>query len=193
LLLRVRPVRAAVDPAPPRQLVGAAAPSRPAAGDLPAHPRLRYFHGCYALGDDQLWGHHPAPQGRRPHPGGIQVDPRRSARRGADLRDLGQPVGQQDPRPSAAGQRATGSSCVSPRPAPPGPTRSRPSSARCAASCSAAPTIPTTRYWPASCKRTYAGATPTPATPRCWPPNAVSARVCSERQRRWGRPVRPAA
>jgi hypothetical protein len=41
-------------------------------------------------------GHHPAPQGR-PHPGGTQIDPRRSARRGADLRDLGQPVGQQDP------------------------------------------------------------------------------------------------
>jgi hypothetical protein len=29
---------------------------RPAAGDLPAHPRHRYFHGCYSLGDDQLWG-----------------------------------------------------------------------------------------------------------------------------------------
>src|SRR4029077_10594037 len=24
--------------------------------DLPPHPRHRYFHGCYALGDDQLWG-----------------------------------------------------------------------------------------------------------------------------------------
>ena len=23
---------------------------------------IRYFHGCYSLGDDQLWGRHPPPQ-----------------------------------------------------------------------------------------------------------------------------------
>jgi hypothetical protein len=55
-LLRVRPVRAAVDPPLPRQLVG-----HPEAADrLPATYRrthgIRYFHGCYSLGDDQLWG-----------------------------------------------------------------------------------------------------------------------------------------
>jgi hypothetical protein len=58
---------------------------------------IRYFHGCYSLGDDRLWGRHPPPQGRRPQPGGAQVDPGRATRRRPALCDLGQPVGQQDP------------------------------------------------------------------------------------------------
>lgn len=37
--LRLRPVRAAIDPLMPRVGVGAAVPAGPAAGDLPAHPR----------------------------------------------------------------------------------------------------------------------------------------------------------
>ncbi len=49
---------------------------------------IRYFHGCYSLGEDQLWGRHPAAQGRRPHPGRAEVDPGRPARRCAHLRDL---------------------------------------------------------------------------------------------------------
>ena len=30
---------------------------------------IRYFHGCYSLADDQLWGREPRAQGRRSHPG----------------------------------------------------------------------------------------------------------------------------
>ena len=37
-VLRLRPVRPAVDPPDPRQLLGTGRPSRPAAGDLPPHP-----------------------------------------------------------------------------------------------------------------------------------------------------------
>ncbi|MGW6842563.1 IS630 family transposase [Streptomyces sp. NPDC054958] len=28
---------------------------------------ITYFHGCYSVGDDKLWGVKPAPQGHRPH------------------------------------------------------------------------------------------------------------------------------
>jgi len=75
---------------------------------------IRYFHGCYSLGDDQLWGvirrrkggdHtlaalksiRAAPPGRRP-----------------DLRHLGQPVGQQDPRHTRLGRPAQGPSVFHP-------------------------------------------------------------------------------
>jgi transposase len=33
---------------------------------------IRYFHGCYSLGDDQLWGVVRRRKGRRPHPGRAQ-------------------------------------------------------------------------------------------------------------------------
>ena len=56
-VLRVRPVRAAVDPALPRRPPGRAAvqPARLPATYHRTHG-IRYFHGCYSLGDDQLWG-----------------------------------------------------------------------------------------------------------------------------------------
>ena len=56
-VLRLRPVRAAVDPA-----VSTAAPGlcarRPARLPATYHRThgIRYFHGCYSLADDQLWG-----------------------------------------------------------------------------------------------------------------------------------------
>ena len=34
---------------------------------------VRYFHGCYCVGDDQLWGILPPPQGCRSHPCRAQV------------------------------------------------------------------------------------------------------------------------
>ena len=168
--------------------------SRPAAGDLPAHPRHPLLPRLLRARRRPTVGHHPAPQGHRPHPGGTQVDPRRPARRRPDLRDLGQPVGQQDPRPSAAGQRATRSSCVSPRPTPPGPTRSRPSSARCAASSLGGSDHPN---HPVLARKLQAYLRWRNANARH--PEVLAAqrreraRVRSERQRRWGRPVRPAA
>jgi hypothetical protein len=36
--------------------VGSAQTARPAARDLPRTHGIRYFHGCYCLGTDQLWG-----------------------------------------------------------------------------------------------------------------------------------------
>ena len=136
---------------------------------------IRYFHGCYSLGDDQLWGVTRLPQGRRPHPGRPEVHPRGPARRRPDLRDPGQPVREQDPADPHLGGETQGRSCASPRPAPPGPTRSRPSSGRCAPSPWAARTTRTTPCWPAACRTTCPGATPTPATPTSWPPSAANA------------------
>ena len=77
-VFRVRPVRAAVDPALPRLAPGRreSKPTRLPATYHRTHG-IRYFHGCYSLGDDQLWGVEPPPQGRRSHPGRAQVDPRR--------------------------------------------------------------------------------------------------------------------
>ena len=34
-----------------------------------------YLHGCYSLGDDQLWGVMRRRKGRRSHPGRAHVDP----------------------------------------------------------------------------------------------------------------------
>jgi len=55
-LLRVRPVRAAVDP--PCHSAGRA-PKKRSARLRATYRRtqgIRYFHGCYCLADDQLWG-----------------------------------------------------------------------------------------------------------------------------------------
>ena len=99
--LRLRPVRAAVDPAPPRLRLGAAGPARPAAGDLPPHPRRPLLPRLLLARRRPAVGRHPPPQGRRPHPGRAQVDPRRPPGRRTDLRDPGQPVRPQDARRSA--------------------------------------------------------------------------------------------
>jgi transposase len=135
---------------------------------------IRYFHGCYALGDDQLWG----------------VTRRR---KGADhtlaaLKSIraARPDGQQihvivdnlsantTPAIRRWAARHNVELCLTPTSAS-WANRSRPSSARCAASCSVTPTTPTTPCWRASCRASCAGATPTPATPTCWPPNAANA------------------
>ena len=34
-----------------------------------------YFHGCYSVGDDTLWGINPPQEGRREHPGRAEADP----------------------------------------------------------------------------------------------------------------------
>ena len=96
---------------------------------------VRQFHGCYSIGDDQLWG----VVRRRKSAANVLAALRsiRAAptRRRADLRDPGQPVspqGHQDPR---VGGAATASSCASRRPTARGRTRSKPTSGRCASSC----------------------------------------------------------
>lgn len=45
---------------------------------------VRYFHGCYSIGDDTLWGCQPPQEGCREHAGGAEVDPGRPPRRSTD-------------------------------------------------------------------------------------------------------------
>jgi hypothetical protein len=54
-LLRLRPVRAAVHPARPQPRLGGTRTAGPAARDLPRTHGVRYFHGYYSVGGDQLW------------------------------------------------------------------------------------------------------------------------------------------
>ena len=69
---------------------------------------IRYFHGCYSLGEDQLWGVNRRRKRRRSLTRRAQVDPCRETRRGTDLRDHGQPVGEQDTRHPSLGSAAQG-------------------------------------------------------------------------------------
>ncbi len=58
---------------------------------------VRYLHGCYSIGDDQLWG---VTRRRKGGPLTVRapVDPSSPPRPRTHLRDHGQPVGEQDPR-----------------------------------------------------------------------------------------------
>ncbi len=71
--------------------VGWAPKGRPAR--LPANYHktagVRYFHGCYSIGEDRLWGVVRAHKSAAHTLAGVALDPRRSARRRPDLRDLG--------------------------------------------------------------------------------------------------------
>ena len=115
-LLRVRPVRAACRSGPATASTWAPASRKPMRLPATYHRThgIRYFHGCYSLGDDQLWGVDPPPQGRRPHAGRAQVDPGRPPGRRTDLRDHGQPVGEQDPRHPGLGGRNKVELCFTP-------------------------------------------------------------------------------
>jgi transposase len=55
-VLRLRPVRAIIDPALPRNLPGTPQEAGTAARDLPPHPWHPVLPRCCSLGDDQLWG-----------------------------------------------------------------------------------------------------------------------------------------
>jgi transposase len=142
---------------------------------------VTYFHGCYSIGDDTLWGVN------RRRKGAVNtlaaLKPIRAAR------PDGAPIyvtwttfpPTREPR-SAAGRRRTRSSRVSRRPTPPGPTRSRRTSVHCGSSPSPTPSIPATPRRPGRCTAICAGATPTPATPTCWPPNAANAPASAARK-----------
>jgi transposase len=135
---------------------------------------IRYFHGCYSLGDDRLWGVTRRRKGADHTLSALQSI-RAACPDGQQLYVILDNLSATRPKRSAPGPGGTRSSYASRRPTPPGPIRSRRSSGRYAASCSAPPPIPTTRCWPASCRPTCAGATQAPATPTCWPPNAANA------------------
>ena len=129
-----------VDPPAPRRRLGAMVQAGAVAGHLPAYPRHPLLPRLLQPRRRPALGRDPPPQGRRPHVGRAQDDPGRPARRRADLRHPRQPVREQDRTHPGLGQDATRSSCASPRPTRPGPTRSRPNSGRYARSRSAART-----------------------------------------------------
>ena len=96
-MLRVRRVRPLGDP--PRHGAGWAAANKP--DRLPATYHrthgVRYFHGCYSVGDDPLWGVIRRRKGAdTPWPRSSRSA--RPARRRPDLRHPGQPVRAQDRR-----------------------------------------------------------------------------------------------
>ena len=135
---------------------------------------IRYFHGCYGIGDDQLWGVVREHKGaghtlaalksiRAARPGGYRLfvimdnlsankTPaiRRWARR-ENVELCFTPVS---------------ASWANPIEAHFGPLRTF------VMGNSDYPAIPS---WPGNCRTTCAGATLTPATPTCWPPSAANA------------------
>ena len=135
---------------------------------------IRYFHGCYSLGDDQLWGI------TRLRKGGDHTLAALKSIRAA--RPDGAPIyvimdnlsaNKTPPIRTWAGKNKVAPMLHAP-PAHPGPTRSRHSPGPCALSRWVAQIIPITPCWPAACRTTSPGATPTPATPTSRPPSAAN-------------------
>jgi hypothetical protein len=136
---------------------------------------IRYLHGCYSLGDDQLWG-----VMRRRQGGDHTLAAFRSIRAarpdGAPIYIIcDKPVGQHHAGDPGLGRPQQGRAGADPdqrlqgQPDPEaqfGPLRSF---------TLADSNYPTTPCWPATCRCTYVGATPTPATPTSSPPSVVYA------------------
>jgi transposase len=135
---------------------------------------VTYFHGCYSVGDDTLWGVNHRRKGtinslaalrsiRAARPDGAPIHvimDNLSAHKGPKIR---------------AWRGGTRSSCASPRPTRPGRTRSRRTSDRSVSSPSPTRTTPTTPSRPANSTPTCGGATRMPAIPTSSPPNAGNA------------------
>ncbi len=124
---------------------------------------IRYFHGCYSLGDDH------------DHTLSALKSIRAARPDGAPIYVIADNLSANKTPPSAPGPRRTRYGCASRRRTRRGPTRSRRNSGHCAPSSWAARTTPVTPCWPAACRTTRPGATPTPATPTSWPRSAMSA------------------
>lgn len=135
---------------------------------------ILYFHGCYSVGDDRLWGVNRRRKGAANTLAALKSSRAAPARRRPDLPDHGQPV-----RPQCAGiqrwakkhkveLRFTPSyaSCANPIEAHFGPLRQF---AIANSNC------PGTPCRPGPCTPTCDGATSTPATSTSWPPNARNA------------------
>jgi transposase len=105
---RLRPIRAVVDPALSRHLLGGPQAPRSAAGHLPPHARLPLLPRLLLPERGSAVGHRAAPKGGRSQPGRAEVDPGRPPGRRPDLRDHGQPVGQQNPGDPRLGEEEQG-------------------------------------------------------------------------------------
>ena len=135
---------------------------------------IRYFHGCYCVGDDQLWGVTREHKGadhtlaalksiRAARPGGYRL-----------FVIMDNLSANKTPAIRRWAKRENVELCFTPTTRR-GPIRSRRNSGRSAPLSWAARTTPATPCWPASSRTTCAGATPTPATPTSWPPSAANA------------------
>jgi transposase len=117
-----------------RILLGASRAATTPASELPQAPRVRQFHGCYSVGDDELWGvvRHQKSAGNT-----LRALQSIRARRpdGEMIYVILDNLSAHKARRSAAGPNATRSSCASPPPTAPGRTRSRPTSGRSESSC----------------------------------------------------------
>ena len=175
--LRLRRVRSPGDPAHRGLLLGEAGkPNRLPATYRRTHgvTRVAYFHGCYSVGDDRLWGVNRRRKGtantlaalksiRAARPDGAPIYiilDNLSAHTGANIRRWA--------------KKNKVELCFTPTYAS-WPTRSRRTSARCGSSPWPTTTTAATPRKPRHCTATCAGATPTPATPTYSPPNARNA------------------
>lgn len=144
------------------------------AGDISPYARHPLLHGCYSLGDDQLYGVN------RRHKGGDHSLAANKSIRAARADDA--PIyvimdnlpANKTPAVRAWAARHNVELCLTPTYAS-WATRSRPSSDHYARSPWAHRTTRTTRPWRAGCRPTCAGATPTFATPTSSPRNAENA------------------
>jgi hypothetical protein len=135
---------------------------------------IRYFHGCYSIGDDQLWGI------TREHKGGdhtlAALKSIRAARPGGyrlfvitdNLAANKTPAIRRWARRENVELcfTPTNASWANPIEAQFGPVRTFVWATR---------TTGITPRWPGGCRITCAGAMPTPVTPTCWPPSAANA------------------
>jgi DDE superfamily endonuclease len=135
---------------------------------------IRYFHGCYSLGDDRLWGVTRRRKGADHTLSALQSI-RADRPDGQQLYVILDNLSANKTEKICTWARRnkvelcltpTNASWANPIEVQFGPLRSLSSAYR---------TTPTTPCWPASCSTTCGGATPTPAIPRCWPPNAANA------------------
>jgi transposase len=135
---------------------------------------VTYFHGCYSVGDDTLWGVNRRRKGTVNSLAALRSI--RAARPdGGPRHVIMDNLSAHKGTKSAPGRTSTRSSCASPRPTPRGPTPSKPTSGPCGSSPWPTPTTRITPSRPGPCTPTCAGATPTPATPTSSPPNVASA------------------
>jgi hypothetical protein len=134
---------------------------------------IRYFHGCYSLGDDQLWGI------TRLRKGGDHTLAALKSIRAA--RPDGAPIyvildklsANETPPIRGWANKHKVKLCFTPTNA--SWANPRRNSDRCAPSSSAALTTRTTPCWPAGCRPTWPGVTPTLAIPTSGPLSAANA------------------
>lgn len=134
---------------------------------------VTYFHGCYSVGDDTLWGVN------RRHKGAVNSLAALKSIRAA--RPDGAPIyvimdnlsAHKGTKIRAWARKNKVELCFTPTNASwANPVEAH--SGRCGSSPSPTPTIRTTPCRPGPCTPTCAGATPTPATEMSWPPNAAN-------------------